>query len=138
MDAAHFGQARPGLAAPPDQAAVPAPRIGFHGVIDERMDLALLATALGSQGGSLDSPEAVARFAASHPATLAAISLGAVFFGAMTYLGNGPNFMVKAIAENMGVTPPGFFRYVGWYALPVLVPVFLLVTLLFFSPWRLF
>jgi Na+/H+ antiporter NhaD/arsenite permease-like protein len=61
---------------------------------------------------------------------LAAISLGAVFLGAMTYIGNGPNFMVKAIAEQAGVKMPSFFGYV-LYSVGVLLPVFVLVSLLF-------
>ncbi|MDP7030273.1 MAG: sodium:proton antiporter [Phycisphaerales bacterium] len=61
---------------------------------------------------------------------LIAISLGAVFMGSMTYIGNGPNFMVKAIAEQSGVRMPSFFGYVIRYSIPVLVPVFILATLL--------
>jgi Na+/H+ antiporter NhaD/arsenite permease-like protein len=61
---------------------------------------------------------------------LIAISLGAVLMGANTYIGNGPNFMVKAIAERSGVAMPGFFGYMLYSAL-VLVPLFLLVTFLF-------
>jgi Na+/H+ antiporter NhaD/arsenite permease-like protein len=64
-------------------------------------------------------------------ARLAAVSLGAVFLGAMTYIGNGPNFMVKAIAEQAGVRMPSFFGYV-LYSLGVLLPVFVLVSFLFF------
>jgi Na+/H+ antiporter NhaD/arsenite permease-like protein len=63
-------------------------------------------------------------------ARLTAISLGAVFLGAMTYIGNGPNFMVKAIAEQSGVRMPSFFGYVG-YSLAILLPVFLATSLLF-------
>ena len=62
---------------------------------------------------------------------LIAISLGAVFMGAMTYIGNGPNFMVKAIAEQEGVAMPSFFAYLFRYSLPILVPVFVLITLIF-------
>ena len=62
---------------------------------------------------------------------LIAISLGAVFMGSMTYIGNGPNFMVKAIAEQSGVKMPSFIGFVFKYSLPVLVPVFILVVLLF-------
>jgi Na+/H+ antiporter NhaD/arsenite permease-like protein len=62
---------------------------------------------------------------------LVAISLGAVFMGANTYIGNGPNFMVKAIAEGSGVRMPSFFGYLA-YSGGVLIPVFLLVTALFF------
>ena len=63
-------------------------------------------------------------------ARLAAVSLGAVFLGAMTYIGNGPNFMVKAIAEQSGVKMPSFFGYV-LYSFGVLLPIFALVSLLF-------
>jgi Na+/H+ antiporter NhaD/arsenite permease-like protein len=61
---------------------------------------------------------------------LAGVSLGAVFLGAMTYIGNGPNFMVKAIAEQSGVKMPSFFGYV-LYSLGVLLPVFAVMSLLF-------
>lgn len=54
---------------------------------------------------------------------LAGVSLGAVFLGAMTYIGNGPNFMVRAIAEESGVRMPGFFGYISWYSVPLLGPV---------------
>jgi Na+/H+ antiporter NhaD/arsenite permease-like protein len=63
---------------------------------------------------------------------LAAISVGAVFMGANTYIGNGPNFMVKAIAEQSGVRMPGFFGYMAWSA-SVLVPLFGIVTWLFMT-----
>ena len=68
--------------------------------------------------------------AGQEAARLAAISLGAVFLGAMTYIGNGPNFMVKAIAEQTGVKMPSFFGYI-LYSLGVLLPVFVLVSVLF-------
>ncbi|GBH24955.1 sodium:proton antiporter [Burkholderia vietnamiensis] len=64
--------------------------------------------------------------------TLAAISAGAVFMGANSYIGNAPNFMVKAIAESRGVRMPSFFAYLGW-AFAVLVPVFLLTSWIFFT-----
>jgi Na+/H+ antiporter NhaD/arsenite permease-like protein len=60
-----------------------------------------------------------------------AISLGSVFFGAMTYIGNGPNFMVKSIAENAGVKVPTFFGYVFKYSLPFLLPILVAGGLLF-------
>jgi len=63
---------------------------------------------------------------------LVAISLGAVFFGAMTYIGNGPNFMVKAIAESAGVKMPSFFGYLGW-ACAVLGPLLVAVGLVFLA-----
>ena len=62
---------------------------------------------------------------------LVAISCGAVFMGANTYIGNGPNFMIKAIAEESGVRMPSFFGYMG-YSLLILVPIFVIVTLVFF------
>ena len=62
---------------------------------------------------------------------LQAICLGAVFFGAMTYIGNGPNFMVKAIAEENGVKMPSFFGYMFRFSLIVLLPIYILVQLIF-------
>jgi Na+/H+ antiporter NhaD/arsenite permease-like protein len=61
-----------------------------------------------------------------------AISAGAVFFGAMTYIGNGPNFMVKSIAEHYHVQTPAFTRYITHYSIPILLPVLFLVWLFFF------
>ena len=63
--------------------------------------------------------------------TLAAISAGAVFMGAITYIGNAPNFMVKAIAEERGIKMPGFFGYMAWSG-AILLPLFGLIALLFF------
>ncbi|MEN6486477.1 MAG: sodium:proton antiporter [Syntrophobacteraceae bacterium] len=62
---------------------------------------------------------------------LAAISCGAVFMGACTYIGNGPNLMVKSIAEEQGIKVPHFFQYM-LYSAVVLIPIFMLVTFLFF------
>ncbi|EKS33590.1 sodium:proton antiporter [Afipia clevelandensis] len=66
-------------------------------------------------------------------ATLAAISSGAVYMGANTYIGNAPNFMVYAIARQAGVKMPSFFGYMVWSGL-VLIPTFVLATFLFFRP----
>ncbi|MBP2681412.1 MAG: transporter [Candidatus Krumholzibacteriota bacterium] len=63
---------------------------------------------------------------------LEAISAGAVLFGANTYIGNAPNFMVKSISEEAGVRMPSFFGYMFKYSIPILVPLFFLVTLVFF------
>ena len=63
--------------------------------------------------------------------TLAAISAGAVFMGANTYIGNAPNFMVKAIAESRGVRMPSFFGFLGW-ALLALTPIYVLMVMIFF------
>lgn len=65
------------------------------------------------------------------PELIVAVSLGAVFFGAMTYIGNGPNFMVKAIADGAGVKTPGFFGYILRFSLPVLLPILLAAGWLF-------
>jgi Na+/H+ antiporter NhaD/arsenite permease-like protein len=62
-----------------------------------------------------------------------AISLGAVFMGANTYIGNAPNFMVKSIAEEAGVAMPSFFGYMFKYSIPVLVTVFIATTFVFFA-----
>jgi Na+/H+ antiporter NhaD/arsenite permease-like protein len=74
-------------------------------------------------GGLLQHPEGVLY--------LTAISCGAVFMGANTYIGNGPNFMVKAIAEENKVKMPSFFGYMIW-SIGILVPIFVAVTLIFF------
>ena len=62
---------------------------------------------------------------------LMAISAGAVFFGAMTYIGNAPNFMVRSIAVHRGWKMPSFFGYMAWSA-ALLLPLFLIITLIFF------
>jgi Na+/H+ antiporter NhaD/arsenite permease-like protein len=75
-------------------------------------------------------PAAGATMAGVDVGRLAGVSLGAVFLGAMTYIGNGPNFMVKAIAEQSGVRMPSFFGYL-LYSFGILLPVFVLVSMLF-------
>jgi Na+/H+ antiporter NhaD/arsenite permease-like protein len=95
--------------------------------------LTFAATASGLGGVPLEG-----RYLAQYLATggtaqtiLAAISTGSVFMGANSYIGNGPNFMVKAIAEENGVRMPSFFGYMA-YSVGILVPLFVLVTLLLF------
>jgi Na+/H+ antiporter NhaD/arsenite permease-like protein len=63
---------------------------------------------------------------------LLAISVAAVFFGAATYIGNGPNFMVKAIAEQRGLPTPSFLEFIWKFSLPCLLPVLVIVWWLFF------
>jgi Na+/H+ antiporter NhaD/arsenite permease-like protein len=95
--------------------------------------LTFAATACGLDGVALEG-RYLAQYLALGPGaaeTLAAISTGAVFMGANTYIGNGPNFMVKAIAEENGVSMPSFFGYMA-YSGGVLIPLFALATLLFF------
>jgi Na+/H+ antiporter NhaD/arsenite permease-like protein len=96
--------------------------------------LTFAATAAGLEKVSTEG-RYLADFLATGPRShelLAAISMGAVFMGANTYIGNGPNFMVKAIAEHGGVRMPGFFGYMA-YSLGVLIPIFIAVTLIFFA-----
>jgi Na+/H+ antiporter NhaD/arsenite permease-like protein len=82
------------------------------------------------EAGAYDR-RAVGVLLAEKPKIVVAISLGAVFFGAMTYIGNGPNFMVKSIAEAAGVRCPSFFGYLVRYSVPILLPIFALVAWLF-------
>ncbi|MDR2161883.1 MAG: sodium:proton antiporter, partial [Desulfovibrio sp.] len=77
------------------------------------------------------APEQVAgALMTSMAPTLVAISAGAVFMGANSYIGNAPNFMVRSIAEDMGVKMPSFFGYMVW-SVGILVPLFVLMTFLF-------
>jgi Na+/H+ antiporter NhaD/arsenite permease-like protein len=122
-----------------DRIAVDTPRKyfwvagGLSSVLDNAPTyLTFLANALGRAGLSIDSRADVVSFLAPGAHILIAISMGAVFFGAGTYIGNGPNFMVKAIALEQKVHAPGFFEYILKFALPFLVPVLVLVTYLFF------
>ena len=64
--------------------------------------------------------------------TLLAISAGAVFMGANTYIGNAPNFMVKSISESSGIEMPSFFGYFFKWSVPILTPLFILVSIIFF------
>jgi Na+/H+ antiporter NhaD/arsenite permease-like protein len=98
--------------------------------------LNFLTAAFGLQHLSLEQPADVLKVLASPELSryLVAVSLGSVFFGANTYIGNGPNFMVKSIAEASGVQCPSFFGYVVRYSLPILIPLFALVGWLFLSP----
>ncbi len=69
---------------------------------------------------------------AHHPLAILAISAGSVFFGANTYIGNGPNFMVKAIADHQKVHTPTFVAYIGRFTIPFMLPMLVLVWFLFF------
>ncbi len=100
--------------------------------------LTFLSAEMGLHHLNIDHRADVLVEIANHPREILAISLGAVFFGAMTYIGNGPNLMVKSIADHAKVKTPDFFGYIFKYSLPILLPIFILVSLLFFSPWRIF
>lgn len=93
--------------------------------------LTFAVTACGMQGINADEGRYLAEFIKLGPKAveiLAAISCGAVFMGAITYIGNGPNFMVKAIAEENNVRMPGFFGYMMWSS-AILIPLFVVITL---------
>ncbi|MFH1977131.1 MAG: sodium:proton antiporter [Pseudomonadota bacterium] len=94
--------------------------------------LTFFNTALGSFYASLPEAEAVPRLIAENPIYLKAISAGSVFFGACSYIGNAPNFMVRSIAEEAGTPMPSFFGYIIKYSLVFLIPCFVIVTLIFF------
>jgi Na+/H+ antiporter NhaD/arsenite permease-like protein len=94
--------------------------------------LTFLTTALGRLYPGVPEREAIHLLIAEHDPFLMAVSTGAVFMGANTYLGNAPNFMVKSIAEESGVEMPSFFGYILRYVVPFLLPVYLVATWLFF------
>ncbi|CDX04271.1 sodium:proton antiporter [Desulfitobacterium hafniense] len=93
--------------------------------------LTFFSTALGQFYPGVAEGPAVARFLVEQPLYLLAISAGSVFFGAVTYIGNAPNFMVRSIAEESGVKMPSFFGYMV-YSVCILLPLFGIVTWLFF------
>ena len=94
--------------------------------------LTFFNSALGKFYPGMTEAEAVSKLIVEKVDYLAAISAGAVFMGANTYIGNAPNFMVKSIAEESGVKMPSFFGYMFKYSIPILVVCFILVTLVFF------
>ena len=85
--------------------------------------LTFLAVGMGRFGLDVGSKADVLQFLGSHPGFVIAVSLGSVFFGAGSYIGNGPNFMVKAISEKSHVKTPSFLGYLLGYSLPILVPI---------------
>jgi len=116
----------------------------LSGVLDNAPTyLNFLAGALGKFGLDMGNLSQVQHFAGGTPSPVAgdaasniylmAISVAAVFFGALTYIGNAPNFMVKNIAEQTGVEVPSFLGYVFKYSLPILLPIFLIVWFIFFN-----
>ena len=95
--------------------------------------LNFLSGAMGKFGLDVNNVAHVKEFMMRDAGYLQAISVGSVFFGAMTYIGNGPNFMVKSISERAGIKMPSFVSYILVYSVPVLLPVFVLVWLVFFK-----
>lgn len=101
--------------------------------LDNSPTYVVFLTCAGSLGDTL--PNAVVTTVGGvDPIMLLAISAGAVFFGAITYIGNAPNFMVKSIAESNDVKMPSFFGYMKW-SIAFLVPVFLIDMLIWFNPF---
>jgi Na+/H+ antiporter NhaD/arsenite permease-like protein len=95
--------------------------------------LAFFAAALGLHHFEINDPLQVANFISKNGGELTALSLGAAFFGALTYIGNAPNLLVKTISEYAHVPTPSFVGYICKFAIPVLIPLFVIISLLFFS-----
>ena len=117
----------------PGTLVAPSQFFGQHGYIPAVQDLAaninMRATFLAG-GEGIAKGEVSARTIDLAP-TLAAISAGSVFMGANSYIGNAPNLMVKAIAEDRGVKMPSFFGYMAW-SVGILIPLFIVMTFIWF------
>ncbi len=96
--------------------------------------LNFLSAARGLFGAGQGEPAAVGALLAGHSDYIRAISVGSVLFGAVTYIGNGPNLLVKSVADRSGVKTPHFFEYIYRYSLPVLIPLFGLLWFFSFRP----
>ncbi|PIQ63022.1 MAG: citrate transporter [Bacteroidetes bacterium CG12_big_fil_rev_8_21_14_0_65_60_17] len=110
----------------------------LSGILDNAPTyLNFLAASMGKFGMDVNDPASVNAFAESLNSAiyLQAISVAAVFFGAMSYIGNAPNFMVKAIAESNGVETPSFMGYIVRYSIPILLPVYFVIYIVFYSGW---
>ncbi len=94
--------------------------------------LNFLSAELGKYGMDVNNKTQVHEFSYLYPVYLQAISIAAVFFGSMTYIGNGPNFMVKSISEKAGIKMPTFFEYIVKYSIPVLLPIFTIIYFIFY------
>ena len=102
------------------------------GTLSSFLDNAPTAVAFHSVATGLPMAEGVPMVAGVQEVLLKAIATASVFFGAMTYIGNGPNFMVKAIAEESGLRMPSFFGYMFKFSLVVLLPLYIIIQLIFF------
>jgi Na+/H+ antiporter NhaD/arsenite permease-like protein len=117
-------------------AQTPAHYFWMTGALSSFLDnaptyLTFLNTALGNFFAGIPEREAVHQLIVQKEIYLLAISCGAVFMGANSYIGNAPNFMVKSIAEENKIKMPSFFGYMA-YSIAILIPSFILVTLIFF------
>ena len=119
-NASRFGNASP--------AAFYAGSGVLSGVLDNAPTYLSFISALYGMAGTHDMPALLA----GHPAVVLATSVGSVFFGAATYIGNGPNLMVKAIADQQKVRTPHFLDYILRYTIPFLMPMLLVVWWVFF------
>jgi len=110
----------------------------LSGVLDNAPTyLNFLAAGMGKESLDIASKADVLQYANDGKTLieLMAISVAAVFFGAMSYIGNAPNFMVKSIAEQIGIDMPSFMGYILRYSIPILLPVLFLTWIVFFSGW---
>jgi Na+/H+ antiporter NhaD/arsenite permease-like protein len=106
---------------------------GLSSVLDNTPTyMNFLSAAMGKYSLDVTNKLHVLQFVSLDQVYLRAISVSAVFFGAMTYIGNGPNFMVKSISEMAGIEMPSFFTYIIKYSLPILIPIFAIIWLIFF------
>jgi Na+/H+ antiporter NhaD/arsenite permease-like protein len=106
---------------------------GLSGFLDNAPTyLNFLSAAMGKAGLDINIKSEVMEFVDQDVIYLQAISVAAVFFGAMTYIGNGPNFMVKSICERAGIPMPSFFTYMLKYSIPILIPIFIVVWAIYF------
>lgn len=108
----------------------------FTGILSGFLDnaptyLTFLTASMGIYGLDINNIQNVLQFISEHEQHVVAISISAVFFGAMTYIGNGPNFMVKSIADHQDVETPSFFGYMLKFSIPVLIPLYILIWWLF-------
>lgn len=113
----------------------------FTGVLSAFLDnaptyLTFLTTQMGLSELDINQAADVLGNLSANGAEVLAISLGAVFFGAFSYIGNGPNLMVKAIADHAKVKTPSFFGYIFCFSIPFLLPVLIVISILFFSSWK--
>jgi len=100
------------------------------GGLSSFLDNAPTYVVFGQTAAAYKGAGSIGELMESGPMLLVGISLGAVFMGAMTYIGNAPNFMVKAIAEENEIKMPSFFGYMK-YSVAILVPIYVIVTLAF-------
>jgi Na+/H+ antiporter NhaD/arsenite permease-like protein len=117
-----------------EKVTTPAHYFWVTGLLSSFLDnaptyLTFLNTSLGTFYSHLPEAEAIQKLMVEKTVYLQAISAGAVFMGANTYIGNAANFMVKSIAEESGVPMPSFFGYMFKYSLPLLFPIFVFITI---------